>query len=191
MEKTTNLTSTFMSFKRQEVIGNTKEEALAKAPFEIMGDATQAYKLWKAKQVNGITDTSIKQFMLDYLNKKSKNVPGVGFAITLESAIADTRERPYTLTRVKNEKGVRKFEKTYQIIDNETRAILAETNKTKADAENLGKELYTKKGYKGNFTCVVTRQVKGGGECVAFTGKYTPSKSARTGRYLVFGFERV
>ena len=81
-------------FKRMEVSGATKEEALAKAPFDIMGDATQAFKLWKKKQLNGVTDSDIKQFMLDYLNKKSKNVAGVGFAITLESAVADTRERP-------------------------------------------------------------------------------------------------
>ena len=45
-----------MNFKRMEVTGATKDEALAKAPFDIMGDATQAYKIWKKKQVNGVTD---------------------------------------------------------------------------------------------------------------------------------------
>ena len=39
-----------MNFKRMEVTGATKDEALAKAPFDIMGDATQAYKIWKKKQ---------------------------------------------------------------------------------------------------------------------------------------------
>ena len=68
-----------MNFKRMEVTGATKDEALAKAPFDIMGDATQAYKIWKKKQVNGVTDADKKQFMLDYLAKKSKNVAGVGF----------------------------------------------------------------------------------------------------------------
>ena len=32
-----------MNFKRMEVTGATKDEALAKAPFDIMGDAIQAY----------------------------------------------------------------------------------------------------------------------------------------------------
>ena len=36
-----------MNFKRMEVTGATKEEALAKAPFDIMGDATQAYKMFQ------------------------------------------------------------------------------------------------------------------------------------------------
>ena len=49
-----------MNFKRMEVNGATKEEALAKAPFDIMGDATQAYKIWKQKQVNGVTDADKK-----------------------------------------------------------------------------------------------------------------------------------
>ena len=96
-----------MNFKRMEVVGATKEEALAKAPFDIMGDATQAYKMFRKKQVNGITDADKKQFMLDYLAKKSKNVAGVGFVITEEAAVADTRERPYRLDDVKNELGAR------------------------------------------------------------------------------------
>ena len=59
----------FLNFKVMEVTGATKEEALEKAPFDIMGDATQAYKIWKKKQVNGVTEADRKQFMLDYLSK--------------------------------------------------------------------------------------------------------------------------
>ena len=39
-----------INFKKLEVTGATKEEALAKAPFQIIGDATQAFKNWKKKQ---------------------------------------------------------------------------------------------------------------------------------------------
>ena len=99
-----------MNFKRMEVNGATKEEALAKAPFDIMGDATQAYKIWRKKQVNGVTDADKKEFMLEYLAKKSKNCAGVGFSITIESAVADTRERPYKIEDVKNDKGELKVE---------------------------------------------------------------------------------
>lgn len=178
-----------MNFKRMEVNGATREEALAKAPFDIMGDATQAYKIWRKKQVNGVTDSDKKQFMLDYLSKKSKNCVGVGFSITLESAVADTRERPYRIDDVKNEKGTRKYKTVYQIIDRATGAVLAETSETKAKAKEIAKALYTEKGFKGNLICTYTKQVLDG-EPTAFTVEYTPSKSSRIGSYLVFGIER-
>ena len=178
-----------MNFKRMEVNGATREEALAKAPFDIMGDATQAYKIWRKKQVNGVTDSDKKQFMLDYLSKKSKNCAGVGFSITLESAVTDTRERPYRIDDVKNEKGTRKYKTVYQIIDRATGAVLAETSETKAKAKEIAKALYTEKGFKGNLICTYTKQVLDG-EPTAFTAEYTPSKSSRIGSYLVFGIER-
>jgi len=178
-----------MNFKKLEVTGATKEEALSQAPFEIMGDATQAYKLWKKKQTTGITESDKKQFMLDYLNKKSKNVPGIGFSITIESAVADTRERPYSIQDVKNEKGSRKYKTTYILTDEETGAELAHTDETKAKAKALARELYTDGDYRGNIVCTYTKQVVEG-EPVAFTVTYTPSKSAKSGTYVVFGIER-
>ena len=74
-----------MNFKRMEVTGATKEEALANAPFGIQGDATQAYRNARKACRGAWTDADTKQFMLDYLAKKSKNLPGVGFSITVES----------------------------------------------------------------------------------------------------------
>lgn len=178
-----------INFKRMEVNGATKEEALAKAPFGIIGDATQAYKIWKKKQVNGVTEADKKQFMLDYLTKKSKNVEGAGFSITLESAVADTRERPYSIHSKKNESGARKYKTTYQLIDKSTGSVIAETNETKAKAKEIAKDLYMNKGFKGNLICTYTKQVVDG-EPVAFEAEYTPSKGARVGTYLVFGVER-
>lgn len=179
----------FLNFKVMEVTGATKEEALNKAPFDIMGDATQAYKLWKKKQVNGVTEADKKMFMLDYLNKKSKNVTGVGFAITLESAVADTRERPYRIDDVKNELGARKYKTVYQIMDKDTGKVLAQAEGTKARAKELVKALYTDKGYKGNIIVSYAKVVMDG-QPIAFTATYTPSKSSRVGSYLVFGIER-
>lgn len=178
-----------LNFKVMEVSGATKEEALKKAPFDIMGDATQAYKIWKKKQVNGVTESDKKQFMLDYLSKKSKNVNGVGFSITLESAVADTRERPYKINDVKNESGARKYKTIYQIVDKATGKVLAQTDETKAKAKELAKNLYVKEGFKGDLVCKYTKQVVNG-EATAFTAVYTPSKSSRVGSYLVFGIER-
>lgn len=179
-----------INFEKMEVCGATRKEAMDKAPFSIMGDATQAYKIWLKKQVNGVTDADKTKFMLDYLAKKSKNVSGVGFSITLESAVADTRERPYSINDVKNEKGARKYKTTYQLIDAATGSVLDSTDETKAKAKEIAKELYTKRGFKGNIICTYTKQVVDG-EPIAFKATYTPSKSSRTGTYLVFGIKRA
>lgn len=177
-----------VNFKKLEVTGTTKMEALEKAPFFIQGDATQAYKNWRAKQTNGVTEKDVKQFCLDYLAKKSKNAPNVGFSITVEAASSDTRLRPYRVVDIKNEKGKRKYVTTYQLIDKVNGNVLAETNETKAKAKELAKKLYTDHGYRGNLVCTYTKQVVEG-EPVAFEVEYAPSKSAHVGTYLVFGIE--
>lgn len=185
-----------IGIKRLEVLGATKEEALAKAPFFIQGDATQAYRNWKKTMVNGATDSDIKQFMIDYLAKKSKNAPGVGFSITKEAAVADTRERPYTKHDVKNEKGARKWTTIFQIYENvgtvenprRGELLVEAAGNTKSEASNAAKALYTEKGLNKNIVCYYTKQVTEG-EPIAFTMEYTPSKSARIGTYLVFGIE--
>lgn len=179
----------FLNFKAMEVTGATKEEALAKAPFDIMGDATAAFKKWKEKQTNGITENEKRQFMQDQLAKKTKYVRGAGLAITIESAVSNTRERPYKITDVKNEKGTRKYQTVIQIRDKETNAIIAEIEGTKAKAKQFVKDLYAKKGYKNEVVAVYDRKVKEG-EPIAFTAKYEASKSTRVGTYLVFGIER-
>lgn len=178
-----------LNFKKVEVVGATKEEALSNAPFKIMGDATQAYKLWEKKQKGIITDDMKKTFMLDYLNKKSKNIEGVGFSITVESAVADTRERPYSFNDVKNEKGTRKYKTIYMLIDKATGSEIARTDETKAKAKEIAKKLYTDSNYKGNIVCTYTKQVVEG-EPIAFTANYTPSKASRPGKYIVFGIEK-
>ena len=94
-----------MNFKRVEVVAESKKAAIDKINkelFHVQGDATQAYKIWLSKQVNGVTDRDKKAFMLDYLANKGKNCPGAGYIICVEPAIADTRERPYKINNVKN-----------------------------------------------------------------------------------------
>lgn len=119
-----------MSFKSMEVTGVTKEEALEHAPFGIQGCADQAYRRARAAHTGAWTAAEEKKFFLDYLAKKSKNIPGVGFYITVESAVRDTRKRPYTIEKFKNE-GTRELAKVFQLIDDETDAILAETPVTR------------------------------------------------------------
>jgi hypothetical protein len=204
-----------MNFERMELNGATKQEALEQAPFTIQRDVTQSYKNWKEKQVGGITSTSEKQFMLDFLQKNTKYAPGLGFCITLEPAVADTRERPYSIVNVKGT-GTRVKKKIYQFFDKATGQLIAETKAvkepvvdketkepvlnedgtpkmhwrtaTKSEAMELGRSLYTKKGFKGDLVVKAPDQVVEG-EPIAFEMYYTPSKNARTGRYLVFGIK--
>ena len=184
-----------MNFKRMEVTGVSKEEAFAQAPFAIAGDATQAYNRW-LKENPSASDSDVKQFMIDYLAKKSKNVAGVGFSITEESAVADTRERPYTIHDNKNTSGARKYKTIYQIYENLGTSekpvkgkLLKEVDTTKTDSKNVGKSMWADEGFKGNVVCYYTKQVIEG-EAIAWTGEYTPSKSSRVGTYVVFGIER-
>ena len=175
-----------MNFKSVEVVGATKEEAFSKAPFTtIMKDATQAYKNWEAKQ-NTITEADKKQFMIDYTAKNSKNAPGVGFSITVKSAVADTRERPYKIEDVKNEKGKRKYKTIYKWIDDKTGSVVCTVDTTKKEAKDAIKKLYVTGEYKGNATLYMTKDVVEG-EPVAAKAKYTPSASSRNGIYIVFG----
>lgn len=180
-------TQQYLNFKKLEVVGATKEEALAKAPFHIMKDATQKFKNWKKAQTQGITDKDIKQFCMEYLEKNTKNAPGVGCSITIDAAVADTRERPYKIEDVKNEKGKRKYTTIYQIINDATGEIIAEAEGTKAKAKEVLRKLYLE-GLKSDVTCTYTKQVTEG-EPVAFKGKYTPSKASHPGTYMVFGIE--
>lgn len=175
-----------MNFKSVVVVGATKEEALAKAPFStIMKDATQAYKNWAAKQQT-ITPADEKQFYLDYTAKNSKNAPGVGFSITKIAAVADTRERPYTIEDVKNEKGKRKYKTIYNWIDDTTGASVVKVDTTKKEAKDAIKKLYASGEYKGNATLYMTKDVVEG-EPIAAKAKYTPSKNSKNGTYIVFG----
>ena len=177
---------TYLNFKKLEVCGATKQEALDKAPFKVLYDATQAYRHWKEDQ-GIITENSLKEFMQEYLKKKTKNAAGVGCSITIESAVADTRERPYKITDVKNEKGKRKYATTYTVIDLETNEVLAKCDETKAKAKEVVKTLY-KNGLKHNVVCKYAKEVVDG-EPIAFYGKYTPSKNTKQGVYMVFGIE--
>ena len=179
-----------MSFKKLEIVGVSKEAAINEANlgFSIAGDATQAYKNWvKAHATGAITDKDVRQFMIDYLQKKVKCAAGVGYIITIESAVADTRERPWTITDVKNEQGKRKFKKVYRLIDDASGEVLGTTDETKAKAKQLAKDIIAG-GFHGKMTCYIGKDVKEG-EPIAFKAEYTPSKAAKSGRWLVFGNE--
>lgn len=204
-----------MNFKKVELVGSTKEEALAKAPFDLMRDATASYRNFLKKSTNGVTEADKKQFMIDYLMKWTGGAAGLGCYITIDPAVTNTRENPYKFVDIKNKKGARKNIKIYQLLDAETNTILAETkakqvqktvkgepviNKdgspvmiwkggTKAQAKNLAKELYTDCEFKGHLICKVSTKVVEG-EPNVFEMNYVPSKGTHAGTYLAFGVEK-
>lgn len=173
---------TVTNFKKVEVKGFTKQEAIDQAPFQVIRDATQA---WKTAG-KPVTDKALNDFCADYLAKHTKFAAGIGCSITFEAGSADTRERPYTLTDIKNKVGKRKYKTGYQGINPATGEILFTNFETKHKAQEIAKEFYTKKNYKGDIFCKYIKDVVEG-EVGAFEMKYTPSKNAKQGTYICFG----
>lgn len=184
------MSTQILNFKKVELSAESREAAKAEVEstlFHINGDATQAFKNWKNKQTKGITEREIKEFMLDYLAQKCKNCPGAGYMITLESAVADTRERPYKIEDVKGD-GKRKFKTFYKWIDDETKTTVCQVDTNKADAKNALKDMYKSGKYKGNAKLTKSKEVVEG-QAVVATATYTPSKNTKNGRFLCFGIE--
>jgi hypothetical protein len=175
--------ATNVIFKKLEVVGTTKDEALAKAPFYIQGDATTAFKKWKETQ-NEVTESAVKEFCKNYLAKK-KAAPGVGFSITVQTPVVDSRERPYKVTDIKNEEGKRKMKRYHVLKNKETGEILAKFDGTKAEAKNMAKELILN-GFHGTLVSELQAFVEGN-NAIEFEAAYTPSKGTKAGTYIVFG----
>lgn len=178
------MTTNQVSFKRLEVSGATKAEAHAQAPFQIFKDATTAWR----NAGKPIGDKALKEFCANYLQKHTKFAKNVGCSITLESAVSDTRTRPYKILDIKNEKGRRAYKTGYQGINKETGEILFTVFGNKSVAKDKARELYTERGFKGSIVCKYIKEVVEG-EVLAFEVTYAPSISSQNGKYFVFGVE--
>ena len=176
------------NFKRVEVKAYTKAEAIdqVKDVFFVQRDATQAWR--KAGEPSPL-DKEFKVFCANYLEKHTKNAPGTACMITYRAGAADTRERPYKMNDVVNEKGKRKYVTTYLLKDKSTGEELAKTTENKKKAQELAKKLYIDEGFRGSIICTYTKEVAEG-EPVAFTVDYAPSKSSKEGHYIFFGVEK-
>ena len=176
------------NFKRVEVKAYTKSEAVdqVKDVFFVQRDATQAWR--KAGEPSPL-DKEFKVFCANHLEKHTKNAPGTACMITYRAGAADTRERPYKMNDVVNEKGKRKYVTTYLLKDKSTGEELAKTTENKKKAQELAKKLYIDGGFRGSIICTYTKEVAEG-EPVAFTVDYAPSKSSKEGHYIFFGVEK-
>ena len=170
-------------FKKFEVIGTTKDEAISNAqPLNLRVDATQAYKKWAKENVTN--EDNVKEWMKDYLKKKKFTMPNDGAYIVLQSAVIDSRERPYKVEKPKYDARTHSPEKFYIIRDmTNTEVNRAKTSK---EAEAIAKEYVTemKESVTINIEWVAKEK-----NSLFETVKYTPSKGTQKAKLLVFGYQ--
>ena len=162
-------------FKKFETIGVTKDEAIRNAnPLNLRVDATQAYKKWAKDNV--VTEESQK--------KKKFTMPNDGAYIVLQTAVTDSRERPYKVEKPKYDARTHSPEKFYIIRDmTNTEVGRAKTSK---EAEATAKEFVTemKESVTINIEWVAKEK-----NSLFETVHYTPSKGTQKAKLLVFGYQ--
>jgi len=184
---------TVKGFSRDEAFAKTE---LAKNGVALKFEATTAFK--KDGKPEG---RHLDAFASEYIEKKVKGAAGIGFSITNESGVADSRERPYKVTNIVTE-GARTWKTVYQGFvgaDEKTGlgGTLVLTKDTKGDAEEAAKVYVT-----DNKVKVVVRLGKevtgskvkegetvkpGPAQSVAMVVDYTPSVNTTEGTYTFFG----
>lgn len=179
MSKLNIKTLQFTAFSKKEA-----EEKSAAEGIQSIKDATIAWKKAGSPQVGA----AYNEFCAEYLKKNTKNAEGIGCIITLKSGVADTKDRPYKVEIVKNEKGKRSWKTAFNLIDRESGKLLKTVIGTKKIAEAKAKELYVGTGYKGTVDATYAKVVTEG-ETKAFVVKYNPSVTTVEGSYLVFGIQ--
>ena len=168
-------------FKKFEVIGTTKDAAMKESGLNLRVDATQAYKKW-AKE-NATNEDNVKEWMKDYLKKKKLTMPKDGAYIVLQTAVADTRERPYKVEKPKYDARTHSPEKFYVLRDVTGHEVGRE--KTSKAAEQAAKEYVA--DYKEDVTINYEWVAKEKNSLYAKVA-YTPSKGSQPCKLLVFGY---
>lgn len=174
-----------IAFKKFEVIGATKDEAIKNAaPLNLRVDATQAWKKWSAEHATNEDD--VKEWMKDYLKKKKFTMPNDGAYIVLQSPVVDTRERPYKFEKPKYDVRTHSPEKFYVIRDEANTEVGKE--KTSKAAEQFAREFVT--DFKESVTINIEWKAK---EKNTLYEKviYTPSKGSKPCKLLAFGYKAV
>ena len=172
-------------FRKFEVIGTTKDEAMRNAqPLNLRVDATQSYKKWAKDNVEN--EDNVKDWMKDYLKKKKFTMPNDGAYIVLQSAVTDSRERPYKIETVKYDAKTHTAEHFYVLRDEAGNEVGRE--KTKKAAEQAIREYIT--DFKENVYGYHEWAPKEKNSLV-LKGIYTPSKGTQPCKLLVFGYQKV
>jgi hypothetical protein len=173
-------------FKKFEVIGTTKDEAIKQAaPLNLRVDATQSYKKW-AKD-NTTNEDDVKDWMKSYLKKKKWTMPNDGAYIVLQSAVLDSRQRPYEVVKPKYEKRTHSFEKFYVGRAQDTGEELFREKNAKA-AEQAAKEWITENQV--GVDIHIEARIKEKNSLYAQVN-YKPSKGTQPCKLLVFGYQSL
>ena len=170
-------------FKKFETIGVSKDEAMKNSGLNLRVDATQAYKKWAKENVTN--EDNIKEWMVDYLKKKKFNMPNDGAYIVLQSAVLDSRERPYKVEKPKYEARTHTPVRVYVGRAQDTGEELF-TEKTSKAAEQAAKE-WVIDNHVGVDLVIETR-LKEKNSLYAKVN-YVPSKGTQKAKLLVFGYK--
>lgn len=191
-----------MIMKTVEAQGYSKEKALEATgldvELEMLKNATQAWK----KAGSPMSTKVLNQFMADYVKRNKV----VGAYLVVEPASDDTRLRPYTVINEVTE-GKRKAKTTYQIKEADLKvkhekfvdengeeavkttvsvlsagAVEARADK-KDSALKTMKELIT--ANKKNYVIEIVKEITEGQKYAGY-GVYTPSNSAKQGKFIFF-----
>lgn len=174
--------NTNVIFKKLEVVGVSKDEAKANAPFNCRVDATQAFNKWKETQAT-VTEESMKEWMKEYLDKKKFNLAGDGAFIVMQSPVKDTRERPYKIESPKYESKTHTPEHFYVLRDASGAVVGRE--KTKKAAQEAMREYISE--YKEDVNAF-HEYVPKENNALALVGSYVPSKGTRNAVLVAFGY---
>jgi len=170
-------------FTKFEVIGTTKDEAIKNSKLNLRVDATQAYKKW-AKE-NATNEDNVREWMIDYLKKKKFNMPNDGAYIVLQSAVLDSRERPYKVEKPKYEARTHTPVRLYVGRAQDTGEELF-TEKTSKAAEQSAKEFVIDNHV--GVDLVIETRMKEKNSLYAKVN-YVPSKGTQKAKLLVFGYK--
>lgn len=189
--------------KTVEAQGYSKEKALEASgldvDFEMLKNATQAWK----KAGSPMNSKVLNTFMADYVKRNKV----VGAYLVIESASDDTRLRPYNVINEVTE-GKRKAKTTYQIkeaelkvkyekvVDSETgeesqKAVVSviSAGAVEARADKKDQAFKTMKelieANKKNYVVEIVKEITEGQKYAGY-GLYTPSKSAKQGKFMFF-----
>jgi len=171
-------------FKKFETIGTTKDAAMKESGLNLRVDATQAYKKWVKE--NAVTEESQKAWMKEYLAKKKFTMPNDGAYIVLQTAVLDSRERPYKVEKPKYDARTHSPEKFYIVRDAAGTEVGRE--KTSKAAEQVAKEYVS--DYKESVSINIEWVAKEKNSLYAKVN-YTPSKGSKACKLLVFGYPTI
>ena len=170
-------------FTKFETIGLTKDEAMKNSNLNLRVDATQAYKKWAKENVTN--EDNVKEWMVEYLKKKKFNMPNDGAYIVLQSAVLDSRERPYKVEKPKYEARTHTPVRVYVGRAQDTGEEIF-TEKTSKAAEQAAKEFVIENHV--GVDLVIETRMKEKNSLYAKVN-YVPSKGTQKAKLLVFGYK--